>query len=77
MPRMPSLELRLISTMMCFCASSFSRALGVVFIHHVDAVADALGVAQLDGLADVEAQALGRDQAGSQFAGVQADVHLG
>jgi hypothetical protein len=50
---------------------------GVVFVHHVDAVADALGVSQLDRLADVEAQALGRDQAGSQLAGVQADVDLG
>jgi hypothetical protein len=38
---------------------------GVVLVHHVDAVADALGVAQLDGLADVEAQALGRHQAGA------------
>jgi hypothetical protein len=51
-------------------------ACGIVLIHHVDAVADALGVAQFDGLADVEAQALGRNQARRQFAGVQADVDL-
>ena len=46
---------------------------GVVLIHDVDAVADALGVAELDGLADVEAKAFGRDKAGSEFAGVEAD----
>ena len=39
-------------------------------------MADALGVAELDGLADVEAQAFGRDEAGSELAGMQADVHL-
>ena len=35
----------------------------VVLIHDIDAVADALGVAQFNRLADVEAQALGRNEA--------------
>jgi len=48
----------------------------VVFKHDVDAVTDAGGVAEFDGLADVEAEALGRDLAGSEFAGVKADVDL-
>ena len=50
---------------------------GVVLVHHVHAVADALGVPQLHGLANVEAQALGRHQARRQLAGVQRDVDLG
>ena len=62
--------------MMWRAAISFSRALGLVLVHDVDAVADALGVAELDGLADVEAEAVGRDEAGSEFAGVERDVHL-
>ena len=62
---------------MCFAAISRSSPCGVVFIHHIDAVADALGVAEFDGLADVEAQAFGRDQAGREFAGMQSDVDLG
>jgi len=52
------------------------QAGGIVLIGQIDAVADALGVAQLDGLADVEAQPIGRRQARRQLAGVQADVHL-
>jgi hypothetical protein len=40
-------------------------------------VADALGVAEVDGLADVEAEALGRDEAWGEFAGVEADVDGG
>ena len=74
---MPSFELRLISTITCFCASLLQQVLGVVLIHHVHAVADAFGVAQFHGLPDVEAQALGRHQPRRQFAGVQADVNLG
>ena len=49
--------------MMCFCAISLSRAVRIVLIHHVDAVADALGMARFNGLADVKAQALGRNEA--------------
>jgi len=51
--------------------------LSVGFVESVDAVADAFGVAEFDGLTDVEAQALGRDEAGRKFAGVQSDVNMG
>jgi len=47
----------------------------VVFIHNVDAVADALRMTQFNSLADVEAQTFGWDETGRQLAGVQADVH--
>ena len=40
-------------------------------------MADALGVAEVDGFADVEAEAFGRDEAGGEFAGVERDVDLG
>ena len=53
------------------------QADGVAFIHDAGAVPDALGVSLFDGLADVEGQAFRRNQAHGQFAGVQADVHLG
>ena len=49
----------------------------MVFVEDVDAVADALGVAELDGFADVEAEAVGGDEAGGEFAGVERDVDLG
>ncbi len=39
-------------------------------------MADALGVALLDGLANVERQVLRRDHAGRELASVQRDVHL-
>ena len=62
--------------MMWRAAISFSRALGIVLVHDVDAVADALGVAEVDGFADVKAEAVGGDQAGGEFAGVKRDVDL-
>jgi hypothetical protein len=40
-------------------------------------VADALGVAEVDGFADVEAEAFGRDHAGSELAGVERDADVG
>ncbi|MDX6459812.1 MAG: hypothetical protein QOE55_3509 [Acidobacteriaceae bacterium] len=40
-------------------------------------MADALGVAQVDGFADVEAKAIWRDEAGGEFARVERDVDLG
>ena len=40
-------------------------------------MADAFGVAEIDGFADVEAEAVGRDEAGGEFAGVEADVDRG
>ena len=59
-------------------AGHFAEKLrGVVLVHDIDAVAEALGVAELDGLADVEAEAFRRDEAGGEFAGVEADVDLG
>jgi len=59
-------------------AGHFAEKLrGVVLVHDIDAVADAQGVADFDGLADVEAEAFRRDEAGGEFAGVEADVDLG
>ena len=55
----------------------FEERVGVVFVEHVDAVADALGVAEVDGFADVEAEAVGRDHAGGEFAGVERDADVG
>ena len=49
---------------------------GVVFIHDVDAVADAFGVAEVDGLADMEAETGGRDEAGGDLAGVERDMDV-
>jgi len=40
-------------------------------------VADAFGVAEVDGFADVEEEAIGSDEAGSDFAGVEGDVDFG
>jgi hypothetical protein len=51
--------------------------LGFVFVHDIDPVADAFGVAEIDGFADVEAKAVGRNEARSEFAGVEADVDFG
>ena len=53
------------------------QIVGAIFVHDVDAVADALGVGLFDGEANVAAEALGRNQAGGELAGVQADVDLG
>jgi hypothetical protein len=47
-----------------------------VLIHDVGTVADALGVAEIDGLADVEAETFGRDKAGREFSCVKRDVDL-
>ena len=47
----------------------------LVFIHDVNAVADALGVTKLNSLADVKAKTGRRDEAGSDFACVQGDMH--
>ena len=44
-PRIPSFELRLISTITWPSAISLQQAAGVVLVHHVHAVANALGVA--------------------------------
>ena len=48
----------------------------LVFVHHVDAVTDAIGSGLLDGKADVAAQALRRHQPRRKFAGMQADANL-
>ena len=53
------------------------KGLRVALVHDVDAMADALGVAEVDGLVDVEGKACGRDEAGSEFAGVEGDVDAG
>ncbi len=50
---------------------------GVVFVHYVHAVANALGMAQIDGLANVETQTLRWHKARGQLAGMQGDVDLG
>ena len=49
----------------------------VALVHDVDAVADAFGVAEVDGFADVEAETGGRDKAGGQLASVERDVDVG
>ena len=54
-----------------------SRTYGIVFLHHIHTVADACGVAVFNRFADVEAQPLGRHQAGRQFTRMQRDLHLG
>jgi hypothetical protein len=40
-------------------------------------MADAFGMAKINSLADVEAEAFGWNESGSEFAGVKADVDLG
>ena len=62
---------------MWFVAICLRRSAGLVFVEDVDAVADALGVAEFDGFANVEAEALWRDHAGGELAGMQRDVDLG
>jgi hypothetical protein len=47
----------------------------MIFVHDVDTVTDALGVAELDCFADVETEAVGGDEARSDLAGVESDVH--
>ena len=75
-PRITSLLVRLISTITCFAAISFSNSYGTIFVHHVHAVADAFRVRLFDREADVAAEAVGRHESFGKFAGVQADVHL-
>ena len=57
--------------MMCFCGHFAQQPLGIVFVHDIDAMTDALGMAEFDGLADVETQSFGGNQARCEFAGVQ------
>jgi hypothetical protein len=42
----------------------FEESFGMVFVEDVDTVTDALRVAEVDGLADVKAEAGGRHHAG-------------
>src|SRR5712691_10131935 len=53
------------------------QAESIAFIHDTRAVSDTFGVSLLDGLAYVEGQSFGRNQAHGQLAGVQADVDFG
>ena len=73
---MTSFEVRLISTMMWRSASSFSSNLRLILVHDVDAMADALCVSEIDSFANVEAKAIGRNEAGSDLACVQGDVYF-
>ena len=50
---------------------------GILLMHDVDAVTDALGLAKFDGPVNVAAEAFVGDEAGSEFAGVHGDVHFG
>jgi hypothetical protein len=45
-------------------------------VHDIDSVADAFGVTEINGFANVETESVGRDEAGSEFASVKADVDL-
>ena len=46
-------------------------------VHHINPVADAFGVSNLDRIAHVKLQAFGRHKTFHQLAGVQRNVHLG
>ena len=50
---------------------------GIFFVHHGNAVADALGVAAFDRGANVEREIFGRNEAHGEFSGVQRDVNFG
>ncbi len=50
---------------------------GAFFVHDVNTVADALGMGLFNGQTNVAAQAFVGHEAGSEFSGVQADMHLG
>jgi len=56
---------------------SVHQLVGFLFVHDVDAVADALGVSELDGPVNVAAETFVGDDAGSEFAGMHGDVDLG
>ena len=49
----------------------------IFFVHDVHAVADAFGVAEFDGPANMAAEAFVRDEAGSEFSGVHRDMNFG
>ncbi len=53
------------------------QIVGMVLLHHVNAVADAFGMCLFDGGANMKAQSVRRHHSGRQLAGVQCDVHLG
>ena len=55
----------------------FQQADGIFLLHHVDAVADAFGVAALDRGANVKREVFGLHQSLGDFTGVQGDVNLG
>ena len=55
----------------------FKEGVWVVFVEDVNAVADALGVAEVDGFAYVEAEAFEWDEAGSELSGVERDADGG
>src|SRR6202034_4664259 len=59
------------------CRHCCHQADRIFFQHHVDAVPDTLGMATLNGGADVKREILGFHQSHCEFAGMQADVHLG
>src|SRR5580700_1301636 len=50
---------------------------GVILVHHVYSMPDALSMSALDRFADMKAQAFRRHQAHSQLTRVQADVYFG
>ncbi len=54
----------------------FQQRLRIVLVHHVDTVANTLRMPPVNRLPDVKAQAFGRNETRSQFAGVQRDVHF-
>ncbi len=76
MPRITSFEVRLISTMMWRSGELFQQRLRLVLIHDVDSMADAFGVSEIDCLPDVEAKAIGRDEAKGELASVERYVDV-
>jgi hypothetical protein len=47
------------------------QSVRLVLVHDINTVADSLGMAKIDGFADVETKAVGRNETWGQFAGVE------
>ena len=60
-----------------FARHFFQQLVRTIFVHHVDAVSDALGLGFFDGEANVATEAFVGHEAGRQFARVQGQVNLG
>jgi len=59
-----------------FCGHVFEKRVRFVFVQDVHAVADALGMAEFDGLADVATETFIGDKTRSEFASMKTDVNF-